>query len=95
MENNKELAQKIINKYISIVGLYPTLTFLRQVPNININNRGLVRFITSDLNTLNSVVNYMSRITGKMVKNNIIKKYLAQANLENSVNSVNRDPSKV
>lgn len=76
MENNKELAQKIINKYINILGLYATLAFIRQIPNINVNSKGTVRFITNDYITLNSLVNSLEKITGKLVKSNIIKKFL-------------------
>jgi len=80
MENNKELAQKVVNKYINIIGLYPTLAFLRQIPNINDNSKGTVRFITNDYTTLSSLVNSLEKITGKFVKTNIIKKFLV--NLE-------------
>jgi hypothetical protein len=76
MVNNKELAQKIIDKYIGILGLYPVLVYSRQIPNLNLNSRGIVRSISDDLNTLNSLINIMEKITGKFVKSNIIKKFL-------------------
>ena len=76
MENNKELAQKIVNKYINIFGLYTTLAYIRQVKNINVNSKGTVRFITDDFNTLNSLINSLEKYSGKFVKSNIIKKFL-------------------
>jgi len=77
MNNNKELAQKIIDKYISIVGLLPVVTFANQVSKLKINTRGSVTNIQDDFNTLTEFINLMEKFTGKFVKKNIIKKFLS------------------
>jgi dimeric dUTPase (all-alpha-NTP-PPase superfamily) len=77
MNNNKELAQKIIDKYISIVGLLPVVTFANQVSKLKINTRGSVTNIQDDFNTLTEFINLMEKFTGKFVKKNVIKKFLS------------------
>jgi hypothetical protein len=77
MNNNKELAQKIIDKYISIVGLLPVVTFANQVSKLKLNTRGSVTNIQDDFNTLTEFINLMEKFTGKFVKKNVIKKFLS------------------
>ena len=77
MNNNKELAQKIIDKYISIVGLLPVVTFANQVSKLKLNTRGSVTNIQDDYNTLSEFINLMEKFTGKFVKKNVIKKFLS------------------
>lgn len=77
MNNNKELAQKIIDKYISIVGLLPVVTFANQVSKLKLNTRGSVINIQDDFNTLTEFINLMEKFTGKFVKKNVIKKFLS------------------
>lgn len=77
MENNKELAQKIIDKYINIVGLLPVVVFSRQVSNLDLNNRGSVIKISQDFKTLTEFINLMEKFTGKFVKKNVVKKFLS------------------
>ena len=77
MNNNKELAQKIIDKYISIVGLLPVVTFANQVSNLKLNTRGSVTNIQDDYNTLSEFINLMEKFTGKFVKKNVTKKFLS------------------
>jgi len=77
MNNNKELAQIIIDKYISIVGLLPVVTFANQVSKLKLNTRGSVTNIQDDFNTLTEFINLMEKFTGKFVKKNVIKKFLS------------------
>ncbi len=77
MNNNKELAQKIIDKYINILGLMPVLVFSRQVANLSLNSRGSIIKIENDFQTLTEFINLMERFTGKFVKRNVIKKFLS------------------
>ncbi len=77
MNNNKELAQKVIDKYISIVGLLPVVTFANQVSKLKLNTRGSVTNIQDDYNTLSEFINLMEKFTGKFVKKNVIKKFLS------------------
>ena len=77
MNNNKELAQKIIDKYISIVGLLPVVTFANQVSKLKLNSRGSVTNIQDDYNTLSEFINLMEKFTGKFVKKNVTKKFLS------------------
>jgi len=74
---NKELAQKIIDKYINILGLVPVIVFAKQVPTIKLNSRGSVTRIESDFQTLTEFINLMEKFTGKFVKKNVVKKFLA------------------
>ena len=77
MNNKKELAQKIIDKYINILGLLPVLVFSRQVSSIKLNSRGSVTYIENDFQTLTELINLMEKFTGKFVKKNVIKKFLS------------------
>ena len=77
MNNNKELAQKIIDKYINIMGLLPVVVFTRQISNIQINTRGSVTRIENDFQTLTELINLLEKFTGKFVKKNVIKKFLS------------------
>lgn len=75
--NNKELAQKIIDKYINILGLMPVVSFSRQVTGLYINSRGSVIKIENDFQTLTEFINLMEKFTGKFVKKNVVKKFLS------------------
>ena len=77
MNNNKELAQKVIDKYINILGLVPVIVFSRQISTINLNSRGSVTRIENDFQTLTEFINLMERFTGKFVKKNVVKKFLS------------------
>lgn len=77
MNNNKELAQKIIDKYINILGLLPVIVFSKQVQNIKLNSRGSVTKIDNDFQTLTEFINLMEKFTGKFVKKNVVKKFLS------------------
>jgi hypothetical protein len=77
MNNNKELAQKIIDKYINILGLLPVIVFSKQVVNLKLNSRGSVTRIDNDFQTLTEFINLMEKFTGKFVKKNVIKKFLS------------------
>jgi len=75
--NNKELAQKVIDKYINILGLLPVLVFSKQVSTIKLNSRGSVTKIENDFQTLTEFINLMEKFTGKFVKRNVVKKFLS------------------
>ena len=77
MNNNKELAQKIIDKYTNILGLLPVLVFSKQVSNLTLNSRGSVTKISNDFQTLTEFINLMEKFTGKFVKKNVVKKFLS------------------
>lgn len=76
MNNNKELAQRIIDKYVNILGLVPVLVFARQVGSLTLNSRGSVTRIENDFQTLTEFINLMEKFTGKFVKKNVVKKFL-------------------
>jgi len=76
MNNNKELAQRIIDKYINILGLTPVLVFSKQISQITLNSRGSVTRIENDFQTLTEFINLMEKFTGKFVKKNVVKKFL-------------------
>jgi len=77
MNNNKELAQRIIDKYINIMGLLPVLVFSKQITNLTLNSRGSVTKIEDDFQTLTEFINLTEKFTGKFVKKNVVKKFLS------------------
>ncbi|NBO36134.1 hypothetical protein EBU91_01120 [bacterium] len=77
MNDSRELAQKIIDKYITILGILPVYLLLQDIPNIKLNSKGKVLGIRDDKNTLLKLINAIEPYTGKFIKRNVLAKYMA------------------
>lgn len=86
MNNNKELAQRIIDKYINIMGLLPVLVFSKQITKLTLNSRGSVTKIEDDFQTLTEFINLTEKFTGKFVKKNVVKKFLSDYDNKKDIN---------
>lgn len=76
MNDNKEVAQRIIDKYITILGILPVVLFSSQIEDIKLNNKGKVVSIVDDKVTLLKFINAIEPFTGKYIKNSVVKKFL-------------------
>ena len=76
MNENKEIAQRIIDKYITIFGVLPVHLFCSQIPDLNVNSKGKLLSITNDKITLLKLINALEPYSGKFIKSNVVKKYL-------------------
>jgi hypothetical protein len=76
MNENKEIAQRIIDKYITIFGILPVYLFCSQIPELSVNSKGRLLNIRDDKSTLLKLINSLEPYSGKFIKNNVIKKYL-------------------
>jgi hypothetical protein len=76
MNENKEIAQRIIDKYITIFGVLPVFLFCSQIPDLNVNSKGKLLSITNDKITLLKLINALEPYSGKFIKSNVVKKYL-------------------
>jgi len=77
MNDSRELAQKIIDKYITILGVLPVYLLFQEIPNIKLNTKGKVLAIKDDKNTLLKLINAIEPYTGKFTKRNVMAKYMA------------------
>ena len=77
MNDSRELAQKIIDKYITILGILPVYVLLQDIPNIKLNSKGKVLGIRDDKNTLLKLINAIEPYTGKFIKRSVLAKYMA------------------
>lgn len=77
MNENKELAQRIIDKYITIFGVYPVYLFCSQIPELNVSKKGKVIAISDAKNTLIKLINSVEPFSGKFIKSAVIKKFLS------------------
>lgn len=76
MNENKELAQKIIDKYVTIFGSYPVYLFCSQIPELKVNNKGKLISIRDGKSALLKLINALEPFSGKFIKASIIKKFL-------------------
>lgn len=76
MNESKEVAQRIIDKYITIFGVLPVTIFCSQIPELSVNSKGKVTSISNDKITLLKLINSLEPYSGKFIKTNVIKKYL-------------------
>lgn len=77
MNDNKEIAQRIIDRYITILGILPVTLFASQISNLKLNSKGKVLNIEDDKVTLLKFINAIEPFSGKYIKNSIIKKFLS------------------
>lgn len=77
MNDSRELAQKIIDKYNTILGVFPVYLLLQDIPNIKLNSKGKVLGIRDDKNTLLKLINALEPFTGKFIKRNVMAKYMS------------------
>lgn len=76
MNDNKEIAQRIIDRYITILGILPVVLFASQISNLKLNSKGKVLSIEDDKVTLLKFINAIEPFSGKYIKNSIVKKFL-------------------
>jgi hypothetical protein len=77
MNENRELAQNIIDRYSTILGVFPVYTFCLNIPDIRVNKKGKVVSIENDKVTLLKLINALEPYTGKYIKKSLITKYQA------------------
>lgn len=77
MNDNKEVAQRIIDRYITILGILPVVLFSSQISNLKLNSKGKVTSITDDKVTLLKFINAIEPFSGKYIKNSVVKKFLS------------------
>lgn len=75
MNENRELAQNIIDRYNIILGVFPVYTFCQEIPDLNVNKKGKVISIQNDKVTLLKLINALEPYTGKYIKKSLLKKY--------------------
>jgi hypothetical protein len=84
MNENRELAQNIIDKYSTILGVFPVYLFCLNIPDLKVNKKGKVSYITNDKVTLLKLINALEPFTGKYIKKSLLTKY---KNLFNEIES--------
>ena len=52
MNENREFAQNIIDKYNTVLGIFPVYLFCLEIPDLKVNKKGKVVYITNDKVTL-------------------------------------------
>lgn len=77
MNDSRELAQKIIDKYNTILGVFPVFLLCQSVPNLRVNSKGKVISISNDKKTLLTMINAFEPFTGKFIKRSILNKYMS------------------
>jgi len=75
MNENRDLAQNIIDKYNTILGVFPVYTFCSEIPDIKVNKKGKVVSIYNDKITLLKLINALEPYTGKYIKKSLLLKY--------------------
>jgi len=75
MNENRELAQNIIDRYTSILGIFPIFVFCENIPDIKVNKKGKVVQIRNDKVTLLKLINALEPYTGKYIKKSLLTKY--------------------
>jgi len=75
MNENRELAQNIIDRYNTILGVFPVYSFCLNIPDINVNKKGKVVSIENDKITLLKLINALEPFTGKYIKKSLLNKY--------------------
>jgi hypothetical protein len=75
MNENRELAQNIIDKYSTILGVFPIYTFCLSIPDLKVNSKGKVVSIYNDKVTLLKLINALEPYTGKYIKRSLLTKY--------------------
>lgn len=75
MNENRELAQNIIDRYTNILGVFPVFIFCENIPDIKVNKKGKVVSIRNDKVTLLKLINALEPFTGKYIKKSLLIKY--------------------
>lgn len=75
MNENREIAQNIIDRYISILGVFPIYLFCSNIPDLNVNKKGKVVSIYNDKITLLKLINALEPYTGSYIKKSLFAKY--------------------
>lgn len=75
MNENRELAQNIIDKYNTILGVFPVYIFCENIPDLKVNKKGKVVQIRNDKLTLLKLINALEPYTGKYIKKSLLAKY--------------------
>lgn len=75
MNDNREIAQNIIDRYNTILGIFPVYTFCAGIPDIKVNKSGKVVSISNNKVTLLRIINAFEPYTGKFIKRSLLRKY--------------------
>jgi hypothetical protein len=75
MNANRELAQNIIDKYSTILGVFPVYLCCLGIPDLKVNKQGKVVFIQNEKITLLKLINAFEVYTGKYIKKSLMTKY--------------------
>jgi hypothetical protein len=75
MNENREFAQNIIDKYNTVLGIFPVYLFCLEIPDLKVNKKGKVVYITNDKITLLKLINALEPYTGKYIKRSLHSKY--------------------